>query len=134
MNKKILVIASVIVVIAIFLIINSNQVDEKLVASKIQVSAVYFDDKKIIEISYDDRYNMTNSVTLEVEGMNNSFQEKYSSSSFIVDIPLSQPPQYGWKTFPVTFLVEHKEFGEILLKTEISPFGEPASKVIYGRP
>lgn len=135
MNKTILAILSIIIVAIIFFsIIDSSQVDEKLVASKIQVSATYFIDEKIIKISYDDRSNMTNSVILEVEGLNPSFHKKYSTSSFIEDIPLSQPPQYGWKTLPVTFLIDHKEFDKILLKTEISPVGQPHSKVIYVKP
>lgn len=113
---------------------NFNLSDEKSIANKIQLSAVYLDDKKIIEISYGDKSNMTNSVTLEVEGLENSFDKKYSTSFFSVDIPLSQPPQYGWSTLPVTFLVDHKEFGKILLKTEISPLGQPPSKVLYTRP
>ena len=77
---------------------------------------------------------MTNSVILEIEGMDNSFQKKYTSSSFAEEVPLSQPPQYGWKTIPVTFVIEHKEFGHVLLKTDISSFGDNASRVIYSRP
>lgn len=123
----------VVVVVVIILITNYDQLDEKLVASKIQVSAIYFDDKKIIEITYNDKSNMTNFVTLEIEGLTNSFHKKYSGSSFVEDIPLSQTPQYGWKTLPVTFLVEHKEFGQVLLKIEISQAGQQPSKVIYGR-
>lgn len=124
----------IVAVIVILFSASFNLPDEKVIAGEIQLSAVYLDDKKIIEISYDDKSNMTNSVTMEVEGLDNSFDKKYSTSFFSVDIPLSQPPQYGWSTLPVTFLVDHKEFGKILLKTEISPLGQPASKVLYTRP
>ncbi|MGI0082884.1 MAG: hypothetical protein ACREAF_03450 [Nitrosopumilaceae archaeon] len=135
MNKKHLVIVCIAVaVIVIFSVFNINQVDEKLFSDTFAVSAVYFDDNNIIEISYLDNSNATVNVTLEVIGLSESFQKKYHDSTFVERISLSTPPQYGWSTMPVTFLIEHKEFGMVLLKTEISPVGEQPARVIYSRP
>ncbi|MGI0010905.1 MAG: hypothetical protein ACREAE_05855 [Nitrosopumilaceae archaeon] len=135
MNKKHFVIISIAVaVIVIFAVFNTNQVDEKLFSDTFAVSAIYFDDSKIIEISYLDNSNATVNVTLEVLGMSESFQKKYQTSAFVERVSLSNLPQYGWSTMPVTFLIEHKEFGMVMLKTEISLVGEKPARVIYGKP
>ncbi len=135
MNKRHLVIISIAVaLIVIFAVFNTNQVDEKLFSDTFTVSAVYFDDNKIIEISYLDNSNATVNVTLEILGMSESFQKKYHTSTFVERVSLSNLPQYGWSTMPVTFLIEHKEFGMVMLKTEISPVGEQPARVIYGKP
>ena len=111
-----------------------NQIDEKRLSDTFEFSAIYFDDSHIAKISFLDRSNHTNSAILEIEGLNQLFQKKYDTSSFVEDIPISSTPQYGWKTTPVTLLIDHKEFGKLILKTEIVPYGQPSSKVIYGRP
>lgn len=120
-------------IITTFVLSSHNSLDEKLLSDTISVSAVYLDGNHIIKISYYDKSNSTNSVTLEVVGLSKTFQKKYQTSSFTEEVPLSNPPEYGWSTLPVTFLVEHKEFGRIQLKTEISPLGSPPARVIYGR-
>ena len=120
-------------IITTFILSSNNSLDEKLLSDTISVSAVYLDSNHIIKISYHDKSNSTNSVTLEVVGLSKTFQKKYQSSSFTEEVPLSNPPEYGWSTLPVTFLVEHKEFGRIQVKTEISPLGNPPARVIYGR-
>ena len=120
-------------IITTYILSSNNSLDEKLLSDTISVSAVYLDSNHIIKISYYDKSNSTNSVTLEVVGLSKTFQKKYQSSSFTEEVPLSNPPEYGWSTLPVTFLVEHKEFGRIQLKTEISPLGSPPVRVIYGR-
>ena len=120
-------------IITTFVLSSNNSLDEKLLSDTISVSTVYLDGNHIIKISYYDKSNHTNSVTLEVVGLSKTFQKKYYTSSFTEEVPLSNPPEYGWNTLPVTFLVEHKEFGRIQLKTEISPLGNPPARVIYGR-
>lgn len=113
---------------------NINTLDEKLLARTVSVSTVYFNNTNMVEISYLDKSNKTSFVTLEVEGLAKSFQKNYTTSSFVEDLPLSSPPQYGWQTLPVTFTIEHKDFGKIFIKTIISPSGEQQASVIYGRP
>lgn len=120
-------------IITTFVLSSNNSLDEKLLSDTISVSAVYLDSNHIIKISYYDKSNSTNAVTLEVIGLSKTFQKKYQTSSFTEEVPLSNPPEYGWSTIPVTFLVEHKEFGRIQVKTEISPVGGHPARVIYGK-
>ena len=134
MNKKIIITVPIIIILVLLYVFSINQVDENRLASTFEFSAVYFDDSRIVKISYLDRSNHTDTVILEVEGLSQPFQKKYNTSFFVEDIPISSTPQYGWKTTPVTLLIDHKEFGKIILKTEIVPYGQPSSKVIYGRP
>ena len=126
-----------ILVIGFVAIIFENQfnyIDKKSVASNIFVSAIYYNKTKEVQISYGDNTNMTNLVTLEIEGLTNSFQKNFTTSHFEENVTMPQTPQYGWKTIPVTFLVKHNEYGQILIKTEISPSGQPLANVIYERP
>ena len=134
MNKKIIIIIPIIVILVSLYVFSVNQVDEKRLASTFEFSAIYFDDSHVVTISFLDRSNHTNTAILEIEGLSQPFQKKYDNSSFVENIPISSTPQYGWKTTPVTLLIDHKEFGKLILKTEIVPYGQPSSKVIYGRP
>jgi|SRR5579872_4042138 len=133
MNKKIIITVPIIIIISLY-VFNVNQIDVKHLANTFEFSAVYFDDSHIVKVSYLDRSNQTNTAILEIEGLSQPFQKKYDSASFVEVIPISSTPQYGWKTTPVTLLIDHKEFGKLILKTEIVPYGQPPSKVIYGRP
>ena len=134
MNKKIIIAVPIIIVIASLYIFIVNQVDEKRLDNTFEFSAIYFDDSHVVKMSFLDRSNHTNTAILEIEGLSQPFQKKYDNSSFIEDVSIYSTPQYGWKTTPVTLLIDHKEFGKLILKTEITPYGQPASKVIYGRP
>ena len=134
MNKKIIIVIFTIVVVSLLYIFSSNQVDEKRLGNTFEFSATYFDDSHIAKISFLDRSNHTDTAILEIEGLSQPFQKKYNNSSFVENIPISSTPQYGWKTTPVTLLINHKEFGKLILKTEIVPYGQPPSKVIYGKP
>jgi len=134
MNKKIIITIPIIIILASLYVFSVNQIDEKRLASTFEFSAIYFDDNHAVKISYLDRSNHTNTAILEIEGLSQSFQKKYDTSSFVEDIAISSIPQYGWKTTPVTLLIDHKEFGKIILKTEIIPYGQSSSKVVYGRP
>lgn len=134
MNKKIIIIIPIIIVIVSLYISSVNQIDEKRLANVFEFSAIYYDDIHIVKISFHDMTNHTSTAVLEIEGLSQPFQKKYDTSSFVENIPISSIPQYGWKTTPVTLLINHKEFGKLILKTEIVPYGQPPSKVIYGRP
>src|SRR2546430_13907932 len=134
MNKKIIIIVPIIIILASLYIFSVNQIDEKSLSNTFEFSAVYFDDSHVVKISFLDRSNYTNAAILEIEGLSQPFQKKYDNSSFLVVIPISSTPQYGWNTIPVTLLIDHKEFGKLILKTEIVPYGQPSPKVIYSRP
>ena len=134
MNKKIIITVPIIIILVSLYVLSVNQVDEKRLAKTFEFSAIYFDDSHVVKISYLDRSNHTDTAILEIEGLSQPFQKKYNSSSFVEDVSISSSPQYGWKTTPVTLLIDHKEFGKIILKTEITPYGQSYSKVIYSRP
>ena len=134
MNKKIIIIIPIIIVIVSLYISSVNQIDEKRLANVFEFSAIYYSDIHTVKISFHDITNHTSTAVLEIEGLSQPFQKKYETSSFVENIPISSTPQYGWKTTPVTLLINHKEFGKLILKTEIVPYGQPPSKVIYGRP
>ena len=134
MNKKIIIPIPIIIILVSLYVFSVNQVDEKRLSDTFEFSAIYFDDSHVVKISFFDRSNHTNTAILEIEGLNQPFQKKYNTVSFIEEVPISSTPQYGWKTTPVTLLIDHKEFGKLILKTEIVPYGQPSSKVIYGRP
>jgi len=134
MNKKIIIIIPIITIVLSLYVFSVNQIDEKRLSDAFKFSAIYFDDSHTVKISFLDRSNHTNTAILEIEGLSQPFQKKYDDSSFVDDIPISSVPQYGWKTTPVTILIDNKEFGKLILKTEIVPYGQPSSKVIYGGP
>ncbi len=113
---------------------SANHIDESQVASTLAFSATYYNDTHTVAISYLDKSNHTNSAILEVEGLNQSYQKKYYNSFFMDKIPITSVPQYGWKSTPVTLEIDQGDFGKLILKTEISPYGEPSSKIIYSRP
>lgn len=134
MKKSLLALIALSAILASFLILGNQTIDEELLARTFTISAVFYDDEDLVSISYQDKTNQTQSVVLEVIGLNESFQKKYASSIFVEHIPLSGPPEYGWSAIPVTFLIEHKQLGKIELKTEISSLGKPTPRVIYSKP
>ena len=134
MNKKIIITIPIIIILVSLYVFSVNRLDEKRLANTFEFSATYFDDSHVIKISFLDRSNHTDTAILEIEGLSQPFQKKYENSSFVEDVSIYSTPQYGWKTIPVTLLIDHKEFGKIILKTEIVPYGQPSSKVIYGKP
>jgi len=134
MNKKIIVACSIAVVLSIAIttsMLLSN--DNENLGAVFYVDAVYFEQNKIIEITFEDKSEKTNLVTLEILGMNESFQRKIDSSIFVERVPLSSQPKYGWSSMPVTFVVEHEDLGKIGIKTEIHAFGETKPRVIFSR-
>jgi hypothetical protein len=86
-----------------------------------------------VEISFFDNSNKSQSVVLEILGMPETFQKKFLGSEFTERVEFSAVPKYGWKTNPVTFVVEHEEFGKIGIKTEIHLQSEPATPIIFSK-
>jgi hypothetical protein len=95
------------------------------------LSATFFADKEYVEIKFNDMSQKTTSVTLEILGMGQSYQKVFSGPSFSVQVPFSAVPQYGWKSMPVTLVVEHQEFGKVGIKTEIHNQGDQVPQIIY---
>ena len=134
MNKKVIVLASVIAIIAIVLSITSNPtLDESIISQAIFVDAVYDPKNKIVKITYHDNSENTSLVILEILGMEKTFHKEFSRSSFVETVQISSEPKYGWLTTPVVFSINHDEFGKIGLKTEIYQQDETKPRIIYSK-
>ncbi len=135
MPKKIISAVSIILVsiFAALFLIESTSIDRELYSNTFIVDAIYHEEEGNIEISFLDYSGKTQSVVLEILGMSESFQKNYVGSEFTEEIPFSSVPQYGWKTNPVTFVVEHEEFGTIGIKTEIHASDEPPTPIIFSK-
>ncbi len=134
MNKKIIVAASIIAIIAIVLSVTSNStLDESTISQTIFVDAVYDPKNKIVKITYNDNSKKTNLITLEILGMEETFHKEFTRSSFVETVQINSKPKYGWSTIPVVFSISHDELGKIGLKTEIYEQGESKPRIIYSR-
>ena len=133
MARKLIPIVSVIFIsiIAILFLIESYSIDRELLSDTIIVDAVYLEDEGYVEISFLDKSGKTKTVVLEILGMSDSFQKSFVGSEFTERVQFSSSPVYGWKTNPITLVVEHEEFGKIGVKTEIHPISEPAPPIIF---
>ena len=120
MNKKI-VIAAVATIIAFAIglsVFQSYQVQQKY-AGVFDIDATYYSDKGNVQIVFTDNTGKATKTTLEILGMEESFQRTFDGPSFSITVPFEKEPEYGWKTVPVTVVVEHPEFGKVGLKTDI---------------
>ena len=134
MNRKIIATASIIAIIAILFTATSNStLDESTISKTIFVDAVYEPESEIVKITYNDNSKKTNLATLEILGMEETFHKEFSQSSFIEIVQINSEPKYGWSTIPVVFSINHNEFGEIGLKTEIYEQGELKPRIIYSK-
>ena len=123
----------IITVLAIVFLAGGGTDDKDILRQTFQIEAIYYDSGHV-EISYLDKSGKTNSVVMEILGMEKSFQKTFSDSEFIEIVSFPNLPKYGWPIHPVVLDIDHKEFGHIQLKTEIHPLDEPVPPVIYSRP
>ncbi len=123
----------IITVLAIVFLAGAGTDDKDILRQTFQIEAVYYD-SGYVEISYFDKSDKTNSVIMEILGMEKSFQKSFSDSEFIEIVSFPNIPKYGWQIHPIVLEIDHKEFGHIQLKTEIHPLDEPVPSVIYSRP
>ena len=134
MNKKIIAVALTIAIIAIVLSVTSNSaLDESTISQTIFVDAVYESKSSIVKITYNDNSEKTNTVTLEILGMEETFHRDYARNSFVETVQINSKPMYGWSTIPVVFSISHDELGKIGLKTEIYEQGESKPRIIYSK-
>ena len=134
MNKKIIVTASIIAIVAVILSTSSDStLDESTISKTIFIDAVYEPKNNLVKIIYTDNSEKTNLVTLEILGMAKTFHKEFSQSSFIETVTINSEPKYGWSTMPIVFSINHDEFGKIGLKTEIHQQHELKPKVIYSK-
>jgi len=107
--------------------------DKDPLRENFKINAIYYD-AGYVEVSYLDKSDKTNSVTLEILGMETSFQKTFSDSEFIEIIQFPNIPKYGWEIHPIVMEIEHEEFGHVQLKTEIHELNTPSPNTIYSTP
>ena len=107
--------------------------DKDPLRENFKINAIYYD-TGYVEVSYVDKSDKTNSVTLEILGMETSFQKTFSDSEFIEIIQFPNIPKYGWEIHPIVMEIEHEEFGHVQLKTEIHELNTPSPNTIYSTP
>ena len=107
--------------------------DKDPLRENFKINAIYYD-TGYVEVSYLDKSDKTNSVTLEILGMETSFQKTFSDSEFIEIIQFPNIPKYGWEIHPIVMEIEHEEFGNVQLKTEIHELNDPSPNTIYSTP
>ncbi len=123
----------IITVLAIVFLAGGGTDDKDVLRQTFQIEAICYDSGHV-EVSYFDKSGKTNSVVMEILGMEESFQKTFPDSEFIEIVPFPNLPKYGWPVHPIVLEIDHKEFGHIQLKTEIHPLDEPIPPVIYSRP
>ena len=134
MNKKIIAIASAIVAIIIVISgIFDSSLDKSTISQTIFVDAIYEPKTNFVKITYSDNSEKTKLVTLEILGMEKTFHKEFSQNSFVETVQINFEPKYGWATMPVTFSIDHEEFGKIGLKTEIHQQDETKPRVVYSK-
>ena len=134
MNKKIIAIGLVIIIIIIVISGTFDfALDESTISQTIFVDAVYDPKNNLVKITYTDESDKTKLVTLEILGMEKTFHKEFSQNSFVETVPMNSEPKYGWATMPITFSIDHEEFGNIGLKTEIYQQNESKPRVIYSK-
>ena len=107
--------------------------DKDPLRENFKINAIYYD-AGYVEVSYVDKSDKTNSVILEILGMETSFQKTFSDSEFIEIIQFPNIPKYGWEIHPIVMEIEHDEFGHVQLKTEIHELNSPTPNTIYSTP
>ena len=120
----------VFTVLAIVFLTGGANYDKDPLRENFQLEAIYYD-TGYVEISYLDKSDKTNSVILEILGMETSFQKSFTDSEFIEIIEFPNKPKYGWAIHPIVLEVEHEEFGHVQIKTEIHEMDTPIPNTIY---
>ncbi|NND86931.1 MAG: hypothetical protein HKM23_06385 [Nitrosopumilus sp.] len=127
------IVLGVITILAIVFLTGGGTDDKDILREIFQVNAVYYESGHV-EVSFLDKSSKTNSVVMEILGMDETFQKSFTGSEFIEIIAFPNPPKYGWEIHPIVLDVDHNELGHIQLKTEVHIQGDPSPPVIYSRP
>ena len=134
-KKSTSIISGIIIgILVVIFFVNPNSVDKDLLRETFVVDAVYFENEGYVEITFNDKSQKTRTATLEILGLPESFQKIFNESQFVERIPFSTVPKYGWKSHPLTLVIDHDDLGKISIKTEIHPHGTSPPEIIYSHP
>ena len=103
------------------------------ILEEIKFDAVFLENENIVKVTFEDRTGNTKFAVLEILGMDVTYHQEYkfdSNSAFIENMYIEKIPKYGWKTTPVTLEIQHSQFGNIGLKTEIHEPSEAKPRII----
>ena len=131
-TPSIIIIAIIVAGIALGAIDQINS-DDSDILEQIEFNAVYLENDSVVQISFHDKSNETESVVLEILGMDVTYHKEYefdNDSEFVENMQLKEIPKYGWKTTPVILEIQHSKFGTIGLKTEVYELGDLKPKII----
>ena len=134
-TPSIIIIAIIVAGIALGAIDQINS-DDSDILEQIEFSAVYLKNDSVVQISFHDKSNETESVVLEILGMDVTYHKEYEfdgDAEFVENMYLKEIPKYGWKTTPVILEIQHSKFGAIGLKTEIYEPGNIKPKIIVDK-
>jgi len=123
----------VFTVLAILLLTGGSSDDKDVYRQTFDLDAVYHDAGHI-KVSFSDKSGQTESVVMEILGMEKTFQKSFFEHEFVEIVPFPTSPKHGWEVHPVVLDVDHTELGDVQIKTEIRPYGEPPPPVIYSVP
>lgn len=118
-------IISVVLIIVVISFI-PEQVPEHFV-----LDATYYNNT--VHVSFTDHSEGTQSVTMEILGMNPTLQRTYDGP-FEDVINFGSKPRYGWEAHPVILYLDHQDMGMITLKTEIHEPNSTLPRIIFSRP
>ena len=135
MKKKIISAVPVIIItlFAVSFFITGDNLDREVLSQTFHIDAIYYENQKYVEITFEDSTLKTTSVVLEILGMKESYQETFTDSNFVQQIPFESLPVHGWQIHPITLLVTHDDFGTVGIKTEIHSVDEPKPPVIFSK-
>ena len=131
-TSSIIITAIIIAGVALGVIDQKNS-DDSDILEQIEFNAVYLESDSVVQISFHDKSNETESVILEILGMDITYHKEYefdNDSEFVEKMYLKEIPKYGWKTTPVILEIQHSKFGTIGLKTEVYELGDLKPKII----
>ena len=136
LKKKIFSITIIILTIGVIFfsmnnLVNSN--DPLVILEKFEFEAVFLEDDYLVQIYFEDKSNNTKSAVLEILGMDITYHQEYrfdKDSKFVEKMYLEKIPKYGWQTTPVTLEIQHSQFGNIGLKTEIHEPSKSKPRII----
>jgi len=135
MRKKIISAIPVITItlFAVSFFVTSDNLDRELLSQTFHIDAIYYENQKYVEITFEDSTFKTTSIVLEILGMEESYQKTFTNSRFVEQVSFESLPVHGWQVHPITLLVTHDDFGTVGIKTEIHSVDEPKPQVIFNK-
>ncbi len=128
--RKLFLIIPIVIIVIIVISLGSEE-DEKTLKKTFYLDATFYPENNEVQIYYLDSSNKTNSAILEILGMKESFQKRFTKSEFMETVYFDSTPKHGWKIHPIVLKVDHEDFGEVGLKTEIHNEGDPIPQTIF---